>query len=171
MKMNLTLLAAGLIRLGIADCLAQTLFPQPVSQSSSLESPAKASALAEVGGFTVVDDAGTAFGSTDGITWKCQRAENKMNGRALACGNGVLVKVGPGDPIRTSFDGLTWINRTSATPSSLHSVAYGNGIFVAVGNEGAIVTSTAGIAWTRQNCASDDCRRGIAYGDGIFVAV
>src|SRR5258708_8643037 len=147
METNLTLLVAGLIRLGFADCLVQTLFPQPVSQSSSLESPAKASVLAEVGGFTVVGDAGTALGSIDGISWKCQRAETKMNGRALACGNGVFVKVGPGDPIRTSIDGVSWIDRTSANPSSLHSVAYGNGIFAAVGNERPMLTSTNGIAW------------------------
>src|SRR5260370_26109975 len=109
MKTNLTLLVAGLIRLGFADGLAQTLFPQPINQSSGLASPARASALAEVGGFAGVGDAGTALGSIDGITWKCQRADSKMRGRALACGNGVIVKVGAGDPIRTSVDRGNWV--------------------------------------------------------------
>ncbi|PYI82904.1 MAG: cell wall-binding protein [Verrucomicrobia bacterium] len=98
-------------------------------------------------------------------------SRSEANCRGMACGNGIFVKVGLGNVIRTSFDGLVWTSRSSGTPATLHGVACGNGIFVAVGNEGTLLTSADGMEWISRDSGTEERLRGIAYADGHFVAV
>jgi hypothetical protein len=94
--------------------------------------------------------------------------------RELACGNGMVVQVGPGGGVQTSKAGRIRVERLGVR-TFVRSVTFGQRLFVAVGGSyidvpGAILTSRDGVNWVRRNAANRMNLHQVAWGSGLFVA-
>jgi photosystem II stability/assembly factor-like uncharacterized protein len=98
---------------------------------------------------------GTAYTSTDGITWSAVANPPLGNNDAVAWGGGGangFVVVGQGGHMYFSADGETWTrlylpNAPYYTHTDIHDIAWTGSRFVAVGGTGMVITSTDGLTW------------------------
>lgn len=114
---------------------------------------------------------GSAYASTDGVTWADASGEIPEV-RSVTHGGDKFVAVGTA-AIAISSDGLSWTSAPFDAPRQLFDVAHGAGVFVAVGNSGSIFSSVDGVHWSEEQSGLSGgyFLRGVTYGDGLFVAV
>jgi len=172
MKAKTKSFAVGLLVILLTQGVGLTATAEPASQSGSPKpQPQEKGSLAKTTAFRLVGDAHTALTSSDGVSWNTLQTQGETNCRGMTWANGIFVKVGLSNVIRTSIDGVVWTSRSSSTP--LHS------------SWGCLRRRRLRCRWQRrrrcdfggrnrvdrQNSGTEDRLRCIAYGDGIFVAV
>lgn len=133
--------------------------------------PALVSVITFSNKFIGVGSGGTAFVSSDGLSWTQKNSGTANNLRCVTAGNGLLVAVGDGGSIQTSPTGNIWTSRLSGTSLPLYGVAYANGLFVAVGQLGTVLTSPDGVNWTGQDSGQLSNLLSVTYGAVGFLAV
>ncbi len=115
--------------------------------------------------FVALDAKGAIFTSADAINW----TENRLDSRgsnSITQGNNLLVSVGDGGIINTSYDLKKWKKINSGINNDLFSVAYGAKRFVAVGGDCAILTSPDGTTWTEKKFGHTSYDKELNYWSG-----
>jgi hypothetical protein len=98
--------------------------------------------------FIAVGNTGSAYYSTDTLTWTTATSVSAQNLNAVASNGSQVVAVGNAGAIQYSADGVTWYAAASVpTTNALYGVAWGSVGWVAVGAGGTLLTSTDGSNW------------------------
>ena len=129
-------------------------------------------ALIFPGIYVAVGSAGSAFISSDAITYTAvtTNVTTQLNGSAY--GGGRHVAVGVGGVAVNSLDAMTWTKQTTPTTNDLNGVALsGNGL-VAVGNGGVILRSgDGGVTWSTATSGTTQSMYGISALGTSYIAV
>ena len=154
------------------------------SRTSLASSAEGTSVTYGAGRFVAVMQNGTAWTSTDGLTWTAISSgaitgngwQSVTYGGAPGTERFVAVASAPGaQSTAYSTDGLTWTNGTGVSGKEFKSVAYGGPsgfeAFVAVGDNGTVMMSPDGNTWTSRTAASTNDWMSVTYGGGLFAAV
>jgi hypothetical protein len=130
-------------------------------------------AIGDSSGFTAVGNSGVVVTSTDGSSWRQQKAVTHQTLRGIASGAGTVVAVGTGGTIATwpAADPSATVLQPSGVDIPLLGVGYGSGTWVVGGSGGTVLTSKDRKTWTGQTSGTDGDIFAIAYGAGHFVAV
>ena len=129
-------------------------------------------ALIFPGIYVAVGSAGSAFTSSDALTFTAVTTgvTTQLNGSAY--GGGRHVAVGAGGVSVNSLDAVTWSKPTNPTTNDLNGIALsGNGL-VAVGNGGVILrTGDGGVTWGTATSGTTQDMYGIAALGASYIAV
>jgi len=118
-----------------------------------------------------------ARSSTGGTTWvaevKALTAPSTDDFSAMIEENGIIVGVGYGGKINTSFDGgRTWTSRNSQTTGYLYDILKAGNRLIAVGEAGIVRTSDdSGVTWSSRSLAVTSDFIGLASTGSTVVIV
>ena len=129
-------------------------------------------ALIFPGIYVTVGSSGSAFISSDAITWTAVTTGVTSQLNASAYGGGRHVAVGVGGVSVNSLDAVTWTTPTNPTTSDLNGIALsGNGL-VAVGNGGVILrTGDGGVSWSTATSGTTQNLYGVAALGTSYIVV
>jgi hypothetical protein len=119
--------------------------------------------------FASVGAGGTAYTTTDGITFTSQTTGTSSSLRCIIYGGGIFVAAGFGGVLATSTDAVTWTLRTSGTTSSINTLLYGNSLYVYGTIGGGLSTSTDAITWTARTSGTTSSIYTMIYNSGLYV--
>lgn len=129
-------------------------------------------ALIFPGIYVAVGSAGSAFVSSDAITWTAVTTGVTTQLNASAYGGGRHVAVGAGGVAVNSLDAVAWMPVTTPTTNDLNGIALsGNGL-VAVGNGGTILrTGDGGVTWGTATTGTTQNLYGVAALGTSYIVV
>jgi hypothetical protein len=96
--------------------------------------------------YVAVSGGGTAYTSTDAITWTTRAAGTGSSLSSVFYTGSKFVSVGYTQST-TSTNGITW-SQGGTFANTMYAVTYGNGIYVAAGSSNSVYSSTDGVTWT-----------------------
>lgn len=122
--------------------------------------------------FLTVGTNGSAFTSTDGITWTARNTGAGLTAVNCLAHSPTQFFIGGGSGLMlTTTDGITYTSRTSGSSTGINGVAFGNSTYVYVGNGGTAGSSTDGTTWVVRKPTSTTHYNSLAFGNGTFAAV
>ena len=129
-------------------------------------------ALIFPGIYVTVGSAGSAFVSSDAISWTAVTTGVTTQLNASAYGGGRHVAVGAGGVVVNSLDAVTWATQKSPTTNDLNGIALsGNGL-VAVGNGGVILrTGDGGVTWSTATSGTTQNLYGVSALGTSYIVV
>ena len=124
------------------------------------------------GRFVAVGAGGTAFTSSDAISWTAVTSGVSATLNGVAYGGGQYVAIGAGGVIIKSVDATTWTTASSGTTGDLYAITIGINGLIAVGANGTILRSSdGGNAWTVQTSGTTKHLFGVTYANLQYIAV
>lgn len=141
-------------------------------QKASLDLPTSAwlEALATSPSLALaVGDAGTAYTSSDGLSWRATTSPGTAWLRSASYGNGLFVVVGENGFIATSPDTKSWTRRSSPSTRSLNRVTWSGTRFFAVGDAGTVLSSANGQSWSSLTSGASQALYAVAASNSDLV--